>query len=76
MTERISSGDIIKNFKDAELTMSIYEKLRADEIVEINISQYRKIFLKTLAKMQIFSLTMNVLRLIGGYGALAYTGNS
>ena len=43
---------------------------------KIELDLYRLIVLKTEATFNVFSLSMNILRLIGGYGALAYSGNN
>lgn len=43
---------------------------------KINLSVYRKMIHRTYTTLYIFSLTINILRLIGGYGALAYSGNN
>ncbi|VBB18230.1 NCLDV major capsid protein [Yasminevirus sp. GU-2018] len=72
----IASKDAIKNFEDANSTMFVYEQLSAGKTIEISMEAYRRLLLKTKAKFQVFSLTMNILRLIGGYGALAYSGNN
>jgi hypothetical protein len=60
----------------ANTTMKIYETLSRGNTIEMNMSDYRKIIFKTNAKFYVFNLTMNILRLIGGYGALAYSGNN
>ena len=51
-----------------------YDQLIAGENRIIR-SVYRKLPLITTAKLYVFDLTINILRLIGGYGALAYSGN-
>ena len=70
-------------------TRTVQEQLRLEELqgfeeayVElqsgdnrIQRSIYRSVPLITTAKFYAFSLSMNILRLIGGYGALAYSGN-
>lgn len=63
------------NYNDAQQTIDIYNKLKNGEYV-IPIKTYRKLFLKTKASCYVFDMSINILRLIGGYGALAYTGNS
>lgn len=42
---------------------------------QIELKYYRLIYFKTNAKFTIFSLTVNILRLINGYGALAFPGD-
>lgn len=51
-----------------------YDQLIAGENRIIR-SVYRKLPLITTAKLYVFDFTINILRLIGGYGALAYSGN-
>lgn len=55
-------------------TIDTYEYLLNNN--NILLSVYRKLLLKTKVECIIFSVSINILRLIGGYGALAYTGNS
>lgn len=43
---------------------------------KIKLSIHRKMIHKTTTSINVFSLTINILRLIGGYGALAYSGNN
>lgn len=52
----------------------VYTRLKAGE-TEIQRSVYRNMPLITTAKLYVFSLSINILRLIGGYGSLAYSGN-
>ena len=43
--------------------------------INIKMSEYRKLLFKTTAKFFCFDLSMNILRLFGGYGSLAYAGH-
>ena len=54
--------------------VEIYEELKSGEN-RVQRSLYIKIPLITTAKLYVFDLTINILRLIGGYGSLAYSGN-
>jgi hypothetical protein len=65
-------SDTIKRFEDAKATMHVYEQLCSGNKLNICLDVYRRLLLKTTAKCHVFSLTMNILRLIGGYGGLAY----
>lgn len=60
-----------------ELTsfVEIYEELISGKENRIQRSLYRKIPLIATAKLYVFDLSINILRLIGGYGSLAYSGN-
>lgn len=60
--------------EELETFVEVYDQLIAGEN-RILRSIYRKIPLITTAKLYVFDLTINILRLIGGYGALAYSGN-
>ena len=51
-----------------------YTQLQSGEN-RIQRSIYRRVPLITTAKFYVFHLSLNILRLIGGYGALAYSGN-
>ena len=46
------------------------------DINSINMKLYRELVFITTAHFFIFHLSINILRLIGGYGALAYSGNN
>lgn len=74
--ESITSSGALKLLEDANSTMYVYQQLSEGNDVEMYMDAYRKLLLKTKAKCHVFSLTMNILRLIGGYGALAYSGNN
>jgi hypothetical protein len=52
----------------------IYNELISGEN-RIQRSLYRALPLITTAKFYVFSLSINILRIIGGYGNLAYSGN-
>lgn len=54
--------------------VEIYDSLQSGENI-IQRSLYRKLPLITTATLYVFDLTINILRLIGGYGDLAYSGN-
>lgn len=63
---------------NALLTIDIYNKINSindDMFVDMKMSTYRKLIFKTSAKFYVFNLSLNILRLIGGYGSLAYSGN-
>lgn len=64
-------SDIIDS---AQITLNIWNQLSGGQNIDVLISEYNKIILMTSAKMFAFSLSLNILRLIGGYGALAYSG--
>lgn len=72
----VIARDAIRNYEDANSTLFVYDQLSNGNTIEINTAAYRKLLLKTKAHFQVFSLTMNILRIIGGYGALAYSGNN
>jgi len=74
-TGSVVSADIIKRFEDANVTLFVYEQLAAGNTIEIYLDAYRRLLFKTKAMCHVFNLSMNVLRLIGGYGALAFSGN-
>jgi hypothetical protein len=57
-----------------QTTIDTYEYLSNNN--NILLSVYKKLILKTKVECIVFSVSINILRLIGGYGALAYTGNS
>lgn len=58
----------LQNFEE------IYTRLSDGTEDIVQMSLYRKIPLITTAKCYIFDLSLNILRMIGGYGALAYSG--
>jgi len=60
--------DELRGFEEAYINLTSGENI-------IQQSIYRKIQLITTAHCYIFDLSLNILRLIGGYGALAYSGN-
>jgi hypothetical protein len=62
--------------ESAKITLFVYEQLTCGKIIDVEMQKYRKVFFKTAARSFVFDLTMNILRLIGGYGALAYSGNN
>jgi hypothetical protein len=55
--------------------VEIYEELISGEENRIQRSLYLRIPLITTASLYVFDLSINILRLIGGYGSLAYSGN-
>lgn len=57
-----------------QITLNVWNQLSSGQSIDILMSEYNKIILMTTAKMYAFSLSLNILRLIGGYGALAYSG--
>lgn len=52
----------------------IYYNLKDGDDDKILNSSYMKIPLMTSAKFHVFDVSINILRLIGGYGSLAYSG--
>jgi hypothetical protein len=81
-TNTSSSSDLIINKKlktllqNANTTVFVHSQLSSGDTIKIEMDAYRRLFFKTTAKCHVFDLTMNILRLIGGYGALAYSGNN
>jgi hypothetical protein len=75
-SDTVKTKQMIENYQDAVSSLYIYEQISSGNTVEIMMSDYRKLVFKTTAKCHVFNLTMNILRLIGGYGALAYSGNT
>jgi hypothetical protein len=73
---RVLTSVQLKLYQDANATLFVYNQLSAGKSIQIQMSSYRRLILKTTATCYIFDLTMNILRLIGGYGALAYAGNN
>ena len=67
--------DTLKTVDNANITLRIYNKLKSGTSVEIVMNEYRKLILKTSLTMHVMDITVNILRIIGGYGALAYTSN-
>lgn len=59
----------------AYTTLDIHEHLSSGESIEVCMKNYRKILFKTTSQFYVFDLSMNILRLFGGYGALAYASN-
>uniref|UniRef100_A0A6C0BFH9 NCLDV major capsid protein n=1 Tax=viral metagenome TaxID=1070528 RepID=A0A6C0BFH9_9ZZZZ len=58
----------------SEKTIKVYNMLKQGiNLIELN--DYRQIYLKTDATFYAFNSALNILRLIGGYGSLAYSGN-
>lgn len=53
-------------------TIYIYDLLSRGKTNEIWLHDFRKIFFLTTATFYVFDVGMNILRLIGGYGDLAY----
>ena len=75
--DTVSSAIMNRRFQDANQTQFVYDQITNDNTIpiQININVYRRLIFKTMAKCHVFNLTMNILRLIGGYGSLAYSGN-
>lgn len=67
-----TTSKTMRHYKDAVDTLCIYEQLLSGNPIEVDIAVYRKLILKTTATCHVFSLTMNILRLLGGYGGLAF----
>lgn len=72
----LTKSNMTDLIESANSTQYVYEQLSNNSLVEIAFSVYRKLLLKTTAKCYAFSMSINVLRIIGGYGALAYSGNN
>jgi hypothetical protein len=66
--------EVLDRLDTAQTTLDVWNRLSSGQNIDILVSEYNKIILMTAAKMFGFSLSMNILRLIGGYGALAYSG--
>lgn len=73
--ERITTKEMFKRYEDANITLLVYNQLASGDTIELYIDTYRRLLLKSRVKCHIFNLTMNVLRLISGYGSLAFSGN-
>jgi hypothetical protein len=67
--------ETIKLLRAATITQYIYDNLSSGNTIEVDLSEYRHVFFKTRAKLYVFLLSINILRLIGGYGTLAYSGH-
>jgi hypothetical protein len=76
LDSRTLTSDQIKLFQDANSTLYAYNQLSTGKTIQIQMNAYRRLIMKTTATCHVFDLTMNILRLIGGYGALAYSGNN
>jgi hypothetical protein len=70
------SSEILKRFQDANTSLFVYDQISSGNTIQINMDAFRRLIFKTTAKCFVFNLTMNILRLIGGYGELAYSGNT
>jgi len=57
-------------------TLSTLEQMEDKQTNEIPMSQYRLLIFISEARITAFDLGMNILRIIGGYGGTAYSGNS
>lgn len=62
--------------KELQLIECIIEQIRNGETNKIELRLLRRLRFRTGARMHVFSLSMNILRLIGGYGSLAFSGNN
>lgn len=67
-----TTSNTMRRFIDARDTLCVYEQLCLGKPIVIDIDIYRRLLLKTTATCHVFSLTMNILRIFGGYGGLAY----
>jgi hypothetical protein len=65
-----------EQISNAEHTVKIYDMLLIGNTILVPINSYRKLILKTTGSFYAFNLSMNILRLIGGYGDLAYSGST
>lgn len=74
--ETVSTSVMQQRFQNANTSLYVYEQIASGNTIQINMDAYRRLIFKTTAKCHVFNLTMNILRLIGGYGALAYSGNT
>jgi hypothetical protein len=75
-TGTVVNSDVLKIITQARTTVRIYDLLSQGTTIEIDLDDYRNLVFRTTAKCHVFDLSINILRLIGGYGALAYSGNS
>lgn len=76
LDDRTLSSVQLKRFEDANSTLYIYNQLLSGKTIEIQMEAYRRLLLKTTATFYVFNMSMNILRIIGGYGELAYSGNN
>jgi len=60
----------------ANTTVEIYDLLSTGQISSMELDTYRKLIFNTKSSFNVFNLSINILRLIGGYGTLAYSGNT
>jgi hypothetical protein len=78
--ERLNVIDILlpaqELYKNELLELLEVYNLIKDGSNKIKLSAHRKMPHKTNSTLYIYNLTINILRLIGGYGALAYSGNN
>ena len=76
---RIHGSLLLDSIDRCVETIAVYDKLiscnSSVRPVEISMNQYIKLIRRTTAHVYCFSLSLNVLRIIGGYSALAYSGN-
>lgn len=73
--EKITPSQLLYKNKLTE-ALEIYDELEQGNVSSISMRVLRLYYFQTTSKFHVFNLTMNILRLIGGYGALAYSGNN
>lgn len=80
INDKADTVEIINEIASAEITLDFYNKLligqSRGEATNVSLDDYRKVIFKTNSTFFVFDLTLNILRLIGGYGELAYSGNT
>jgi len=72
----LPNENLEEKYNGALITISTFDNLTKNESIEILLSDYRKIFLKTNVDFYCFSLSLNILRIIGGYCSLAYSSKN
>jgi len=74
VTYDMDTQTIKKMLLYSQITIKVYNMINEGNY-SISLNDYRKIYLKTEATFYAFNSALNILRLIGGYGSLAYSGN-
>jgi len=64
------------NYKKGIATLDVYDYMANNNEQTILLSKYRQILLKTNVNFYVFNLSLNVLRIIGGYCSLAYASKN
>lgn len=68
-SEQLFNKDIL------ERSVVIYDTFLTGDVNTVEKSLYVNIPLTNTASLFVFSLSLNILRIIGGYGSIAYSGN-